>query len=213
MSGEFWAAILGALVGALAGGGISALLQRWQHRREKRERDRATAQSLFFKVLRIHSDLEGYRQHVAKCDAEAEGKDLCRGWQSLMPIANGPGRIAFTPEEMALLLSLRDMDLFNRILSLDAVHGSTIDMFELYASRRQALLAMMPADMRGSIGTIALTEDDFRRVGPLVVEVQDIDAAIRDRAEKDAQEAEKALRGLNDALRPVLGYRLELEPV
>lgn len=212
--GEFWAAVIGAIVGAIAGGGIAAILQHWQYSREKGARERALAQALFFKVLRIHSDLEGYRRHVADCAAFAHAKGLREGWQSLKPIGNGPPRIAFAPEEMALLLDLRRFDLLNTVLSLDAVHGSTVDIFELYASRRAAMGALIGADrMEGQIASVDLSEEMMRHAGPLAAELDDIVTQIKARADRDAREAWEGVTGLHEALQPKLGYRLTLEPV
>lgn len=213
---EFWAAIIGAVVGALAAGGVTALLQQWQYGREKRDRDRAYAQSLFFKVLRIHSDLEGFNRHILEANRAAERDGVRAGWQTLKPIGNLPSKVSFSGEEMAFLLSLKDMPLFNRILSLDAIHGSTVDVFALYASRRQNLLEALPATMDGGKGSVDLSalKDDLRnRILGYEVEVRDLDQAIRQRAASDAENAWKAMNDLNQAMRPILGYELELEAV
>jgi hypothetical protein len=210
MSGEFWAAIIGAIVGALAGGGITAALQNWQFGREKRDRDRGLAQSLLFKLMRIHSDLEGFRQHVAESDLRAQNAGLEVGWQSMRPIGNGPPKVSFASDEMAFLLSLRNLPLFNSILSLDAIQGSTIDIFVLYAAQRTALTSILPAQMDGMIGHIDLNEDEYRRFAPAAAALNDIVASIRAHAARDAELAWEAVTALSAAIEPVLGHRVEV---
>ncbi len=62
MDGELLAAIMGAVVGALAAGGVSALLYRWQRNQEKSEQDQALARS----IQQISTDLA--ERHYAELD-------------------------------------------------------------------------------------------------------------------------------------------------
>src|SRR5205823_3103766 len=119
-STEFWAAMLGAMIGAAAGGFIAFVLQRAnlraagrQRKQEADERRKALGHSLMFKVLQIHSQLRGLNQRLEQSFAEAKGEP----WQTVLPLANYPDKVHFLGDEMAMLLSLGDNDLFNRLLS------------------------------------------------------------------------------------------------
>jgi len=211
MSSEFWAGIVGALIGAIAGGGITWLLQHFETKATRKERDQALARSLLFKLIKIHSDLEHFRQHVVSCGELAANSNLKIGWQSFRPIANGPTKLEFTSDEMSYLMKLKNFDLFNNVLSLDALHSSTIDIFDLYAARRLELTSMMPAQMNGMVGEIALNDEQMAIVGPRMAELDDLVGSIRNRAAKDATDAQNALVETNDAVRETLGYKLNLE--
>ena len=211
MSWEFWAAIIGALVGSVTGGGIAWLLQGSQHRRKTKERNQALARSLLFKLIRIHSDFEGFKRHLEDCAAIASKNSLPVGWQSVRAIGNLPERLSFTPEEMSYLLSLQDFDLFDKVASLDVVHSSTIGIFELYKERRLALTDMFAATMKGLVGTTQMTPQQKAFFDPKAAELDQLVLDLRNRADQDAAESREALEQTNVAVKQTLGYSLELE--
>lgn len=211
MSAEFWAAVVGAIVGALTGGGIAWALQWHQDTRQTRERNRALARSLIFKLMRIHSDLHGLKKHVDECLASAKEQKLPDGWQSLRAIGNLPAEVSFTPDEMSYLLSLKNFELFNKIVDLDVLHSSTIGIFELYAARRMALMDMLPASMQGSIGTITMHDAQLAVFAPKAVELDLLASDIKGRVEQDSNESREALVEASVAVTPTLGHPLKLE--
>lgn len=210
MASEFWAAVVGAIVGSVTGGLIAWLLQLSQDRRQTRERNQALARSLIFKLIRIHSDLQGFKTHVAECEADAKRDGLPVGWQSLRAIGNLPDRISFTPEEMSYLLSLKDYVLFDKVLSLDVVHSSTIGIFELYKERRLTLTDMLSATMKGLVGTTELNASQKAFFDPKAAELDLLVSDIRVRVEQDAKESREALEQTNVAIRPTLGHSFQL---
>lgn len=133
------------------------------------------------------------------------------GWQSLRAIGNLPDRISFTPEEMSYLLSLKDYKLFDKVLSLDVLHSSTIGIFELYKDRRLALTDMLSATMSGMIGTSDLTDAQKAFFDPKAAELDLLVSDIRNRVEQDARESKEALVETNGAIGRTLGRSLELE--
>lgn len=216
MSSEFWAAVIGAIVGALAGGGISALLQHWEYNRAKKDSDKALAHSLFFKLYAIHSDLDRFRCYIRGETKFGEKAGLTVGWQSLKPLANTPPKLQFTADEMSFLLSLKDFKLFNDVHSLDRVHGSTIDIFNLYASRRMEMTSLLPTQMQGMIGYADLTRlapEVAARIPALDAELQSLCTSLTERADLDADEAWRTLGAYNGLLFSVLGHRFVIEKI
>jgi|SRR4051812_1797162 len=211
MESEFWAAVVGAIVGSVTGGLIAWFLQFSQDRRQTRERNRALARSLIFKLIRLHSDLQAFKTHVEECGANAQRDGLPIGWQSLRAIGNLPERVSFTPEEMSYLLSLKDYKLFDKVLSLDVVHSSTIGIFELYKERRLALTDMLSATMNGMIGSSELNEAQKAFFDPKAAELDLLASDIRERVERDAKESREALEETNVAVKPTLGHSLALD--
>ena len=96
-------------------------------------------------------------------------------------------------------------------MDLDVLHHSTVDIHALYSARRMELIALMPAQMEGLIGTTPLTIEDMARLAPRMAELDCLIESIRGRAAADAADAQKALLDLRDAAEPALGRRLELE--
>jgi hypothetical protein len=208
---EFWAAVVGAMVGALAGGGVTWLLQHFQSKRENSDRDKALARSLLFKLIRIYSDHEAFRRHVENCRDNAKKNDLEWGWQSFSPVANGPKRVEFSADEMSYLLSLRNYELFNEILSIDVIHTATIEIFEFYAQRRMALTDMMPASMDGTVGSFTLTPEAFAIVAPRAVELNLLINDIENSIDDDAVNAFQALTQFNNAITETIGQEITLD--
>lgn len=207
---EFWAAVAGALIGALAGGGVTWALQHIQNKQESSDRDKALARSLLFKLIRIYSDHEAFRRHVENCHDNAKDNELEWGWQSFSPVANGPKRVEFSADEMSYLLSLRNYDLFNDILSTDVIHTATIELFEFYAQRRMALTDMLPASMDGTVGSFALTPETFAIVAPRAVELNLLIKDIENSIDDDAANAFKALTEFNTAITETIGQEIAL---
>jgi hypothetical protein len=211
MTGEFWAAIVGAIVGSISAGFITWSLQRNQDHRQTLERNQALARSLMFKLVRIHSDFVGFSRHVKECEDSAKRENLPVGWQSLRAIGNLPAAVSFSPEEMGYLLSLKNDDLFNDIISLDMVHASTIGIFELYKERRLALTDLMPAVMNGMVGTVTMTNAQKAAYDPKAAELDLLVSDIRRRVDLDVAESRAALEQANLAVAATLKHSLKLE--
>lgn len=211
MINEFWAAIVGAIVGSISAGLITWFLQWTQDSRQTLERNRGLARSLLFKLMRIHSDLQGFKNHSDEALENAKRDRLPEGWQSLRAIGNLPDRVNFTPDEMSYLLSLQNYKLFEMVVSLDVVHSSTIGIFELYKERRLALTDMLSAAMQGHVGETVLTDEQKAFFDPKAAELDLLVSDIRSRVLKDAQESMQALVETNEAISKTLGHKLQVE--
>ena len=211
MENEFWAAVVGAIVGSASGGLITLLLQLSQDRRQASEHNQALARSLIFKLIRIASDLHLFKVHTDECAERAEQDKLPIGWQSFRPIANLPDRVSFSSEEMSYLLSLKDDKLFDKVLSLDVLHSSTVGIFELYKERRLALTDMLAATMDGMVGTTALNDAQKAFFDPKAAELDLLVSDIRKRVEEDASQSREALEETNAAIAETLGKPLVLK--
>ncbi len=211
MDSEFWAAVVGASVGSISGGMIAWLLQLGQDRRQTSERNQALARSLIFKLIRIYSDLRGFKNHVDASEENAKRDELAIGWQSFRAIGNLPDKISFSPEEMSYLLSLKNYPLFDKVLSLDVIHASTLRIFELHKERRMALTDMLSATMSGTVGTSELTDEQKAFFDPKAAELDLLVSDIKQRVEQDAREASEALKRTNEAIIPTLGKKIEIE--
>lgn len=214
---EFYAAIAGAIVGGVIALGIQLLALRAaanERRADALERRKALGHALLFKMIQIVSHLHGFNSHVKEALARAAADGLSgRPWQFVIPLANFPERVHFSTDEMAMLLSLQDDDVFNRIASLDELHNSTVDVFQTYAARRLSLTSMLPAAMEESVGTTALTESQMLALAPRMAELDGIISTIRLKCDQDERDSKSALTALRDLLHNKIGltYRLELK--
>ncbi|MCF6198996.1 MAG: hypothetical protein L3J67_06280 [Hyphomicrobiaceae bacterium] len=66
---EFWAAIIGAIVGGLISAGLQWLAyreQKKQREEERKNKDTAIAHSLLFKMIGIHTNLYHFNDYLEK---------------------------------------------------------------------------------------------------------------------------------------------------
>ena len=211
MSAEFWAAIAGAVVGSMSAGFITWFLQKNQDDRQTKERNQGLARSLIFKLMRIYSDMRGFKNHIDECVENGKRDGLESGWRSVRAIGNLPDKIIFSADEMAYLLSLGDLELFEKVLSLDVIHSSTIRIFELYKERRLALTDMLSASMNGLIGTTQLTDAQLAFFSPKSAELDLLVVDISSRVDMDAKDSKEALEQASIAVRATLGPKFQIE--
>ena len=216
MSSEFWAAIVGAIVGGL----MSLVLQlfalsaaRNDRESERLESKRALARALLFKTIRIHSNFVGYSRHLVEADDRAKASNLPVGWQSLLPLANAPDRVTYSSDEMSMLLSLKSDNVFNDVLNLDVIHNSTIEIFQTYNQLRLELTSRLPAQMDGQVGTTLLNSQQAMILGPRMASLSHLVEAIRVRTGADAVESLATLNRLAATLNEKLGLKLSVEPI
>jgi hypothetical protein len=154
-------------------------------------------------MLQAPAVSHGLNQHLEGSFAQAKGEP----WQIVVPLANYPAKVHFSPDEMAMLLSLGDDDLFNRILSMDQIHNGMIDVFETYGRLRLALTSLMSAEMSGKTGTSLFTDDEMRFLRPKMVELNEIIDQLKPKCTKDAADAWAVAKDLNELLRRKVGLK------
>lgn len=221
MSSEFWAAIFGALLGAVVGGLITFLLQLHAQRRaaatretDRHETRKALAHAILFKLIKIHSRFKIFSDHIENAFAEAEAAPFQNEpWQFVRAVATNPSHVLFTADEMTLLITLKEDDLFNGILSLDDAHNTMVDLFDLYRSKRDELTHVLPPQaFVGEIGSATLTAEEVLPYRPLMIEANGLVTAMRPWALKDAHDTEALIRSAQKAFGEKLGmkYRLKI---
>ncbi|NWG24632.1 MAG: hypothetical protein HXY30_09530 [Pseudorhodoplanes sp.] len=215
-NGEFWAAIIGAVVG----GYISYLtqLRAIKETRAHRQEDRLLVQqglanSLLFKVIRIHGDFYGIHRHIEECFERAR-KDGFQGepWQIVLPLANFPDSVHFSPDEMGMLLGLKDDDVFNAVATLDVVHNSLVEAVRsLSVSRRALASELTPDRVSGNTLSGVMDRDTIMRLKPQMIEVNELIEAIRTSAKTDFEESDLAMQQLVLLFRNRLQIGIRLE--
>ena len=225
-SGEFYAAIAGAIFGSVSGGIISLGLQWREHKeaRAARERDsvdakkeweRALAQELFFKLLSAFDDLYKFFEHIEESKRKAAelGIDL---WRGMSPIPNLPESITITPAELRFLFELRDFGLWHRVGDVSRNHRGVLRSFEVFGSLRDELRKEMPARIVGTVGSSTLTTADMERLGPTFAAAHTLADSLAETVEGYMRDAANALYDYNDAIKPVLdgqSFKFELPEI
>ncbi|HZP75410.1 MAG TPA: hypothetical protein VFB45_04640 [Pseudolabrys sp.] len=208
----------GTIIGSVLGGSISYWLQRRalaatkaQHDADRKEARKALGYALFFKLIRATSSLAQIGKPIAEAlerlKKEGVDEDLWPRVQGIVPL---PAEIKFSPEEMALILSL-DNKLFNDVAALDEIHNNTVAIFRRYSEKRDALTATLtPAAMNGNLGAVLLTKEQSAQIKPRSVE---LDILIRGMAQAygDAKKAWQCVKGLHSVLEKEFDLKHKLE--
>lgn len=215
-------AVFSVIGGSILGGAMSTIVafvvQKRNLEAAKKQRDedrletrKARGYALLFKMIRIASNIENLGKAMQSCFDQAAQHGF-RGdpWQIVQPMVPANEPVHFTPEEMALILSIDDK-LFNEIASMDQLHNSTASLFDLYGTMRQKVMDRFGAVMSGSIGTTGLTQADREWLAPRASELNGLIAALQQRSDEDGKEAWGVLLKLRGSLEKNLGVKHRLE--
>ncbi|WP_430419113.1 hypothetical protein [Phenylobacterium sp.] len=154
MDGEFWAAVAGAVLG----GGIAAVVQLMSVRHTRRERNRSNAYALLIKVGQIYSHLRGVHGIIDSALKDATDNERADPWRVIDGLVNAPSHVTFSHEEVALVVELQAMKLFNDLIMLDEKHNATIDVMRFYTQKRTELVdALTPEGIDGHMATAELS--------------------------------------------------------
>lgn len=213
---EFWSAIVGAIVG----GAIALLAQLVALRAAKNQRNedrlsiqRALAYSLLFKMVRIHGNLYGIHHHIEACYEKAkESREQGNPWQFYVPLANPPESVVFSPDEMGMLFSLKDDEVFNSVLDLDVAHNSLVKVVELITSSRRELTRSLKVSSVDGVKLAGVFNDqELLALRPQMIEVDSLIESARTQATTDYKASLEAVEKLNSSLRKKLGLTSKIE--
>jgi hypothetical protein len=217
---EFWSGTAAAILGAFVGGAITFFVQ-WMSLREAqriRENDRrqiqeALGNSLFFKLIKINSNFVGLHEYVETCFKNADERKLGgEPWMFVEPLANPHDRIHFTSEEMGMLLSLKNNNVFNCLLRMDDIHNSLLGILEVFNKERDILTERLNADsFKDSMLKGVLDQNQILQLKPNMIRVNSLIDSMRREAKRDVDESESALDALYELLHSKLGIKYKLE--
>ncbi len=218
--GEFYAAIIGAIVGSVLGGCVSYFLQRQSLRavrdeglEQRKYRDKSLAYSMYIKVGDIFSNLTIANSELKATVARAANQKRAAGWQDLQPFATLPMLVHFSPDEKSLLLHLKKHSLFNDISSLDRVHNNYIEMIGVYGRKRTEFTSALPIEsMDESRFTSALAKADMLRFGPTMGELDQLVQHLIKSMPADIAATEQILQRLGTLFMDEFQEVLKFEP-
>ncbi len=212
MPDEFWAAIVGAVVGGV----ITTLLQVAQqtHERslrnsERLEQRKMFAYSLVYKLMTINSMFVRVSHHLEKA-FEAAPEDW-EPWQFLEGYATSHKHVVFSPEEMTLLLKV-SADSFNDIAALDEVHNALSDTLGVFSRHKERIHELLPPSrMDGRKGHIEATQEQYMAARPYMVVANGIARDMRLSAKRDASRTFQAMQAAIPKFNRTLDMKLLVE--
>lgn len=214
---EFWASIAGAVVGGCIA--LAVQMVGLRETRRAREIDRnqvrqALGTGLLLKMIRVYSNIHHIKMHFDEAFSSPRAKEIPEPWAFVLPLANPPLHVHFDPNELSVLLSLKDNAVFGSVVEMDNIHNGLVQLVTTMAEQRRALLEKLPA--QGGIGPTfeaVLTEEQAAPLRPWVYQVNDLILQARERTNIDAARADAALDGLQRVLREKLGLPYTVQKI
>ena len=217
---EFWSAIGGVLVGTIVGGLISWVLQSkaLSDKRKERVKDlqrsqQVLANSLIIKMIKIYSNFSSINKHLEDSLANPEHiEGNPEPWQIVKPLAILPNPVFFSSEELSMLMSIGNDDVFNAVLPLDTVHNALSDTVQLFQNKQLVLLDQLKVEqIEGAFFKGSLNERQFMAMRLKIKEVNTLIEQTSLQIERGLEESKKALINLHTVLQDelVLTYKLE----
>jgi hypothetical protein len=208
--------LVGAIVGGLIGIGGQQLLL-WEGRRERvlayTKAQETLGKSLLFKVHRIYANLHAIHTRLTADVRIMTEKGLrSDAWQYVLPLAALPPQVRFTPEEMTMLLSLKDDALFNAVFDLDEDHNTLISAVETFSARRVTLeerlsdISAVTATNGQSASSVA-EDGGYGVLLPRILKVNSLLSDIIPTAEQKLHDTARIIDRLGELLRLRLGLQ------
>lgn len=214
MGNEFWAAIVGSIVGGLIAAFVQLLSIRHQAsetKQRKLENDQVTGRGLVIKLMRLVSDLHGLNQHLEQSISRIEPGMQLEPWSFVLPIANLPDRVQITHEELALIL-VHDLHAFKDLLDLEPIHLSSLRIMQIYGDMRAKLLeGMQAAEFSGNVGAVDLDTAQLRIFRPKMIELNSLINALQARKKSDLELARKTILAVARILDEKYKLKMDLE--
>ncbi len=212
---EYWdlvPAVIGGIIGALAGGIPAWLLAKRQSdetlrrdREQRNENQKALAFSVVVKLLHIINSTVSLSNHVHSCLALRADPDHAHmePWQVLVPMIGhtDEGAIRFTSGEMAVFSAANEYDFMQDMLLLAARNSSSLATFQEYCVMRNEFrkIGPKPADFDGQIGGGWLTPEEVDSLKPYTIPMNNIVVGL----ERGLDEDEKLARTVAERFGPI----------
>lgn len=200
---EYWdlvPAIVGGVIGALAGGIPAWLLAKRQSdemlrrdREQRIENQKALAFSVSVKLMHISNCTVSLYGHVKSRLALLNHPDCAHmePWEVLLPmiVHTDEGSNRFTAEELGVFVAANEVDFVNKIILLAMRHSTSLAIFKKYCDLRNDFLAIMPhpADYDGPIGLGWLQSGEVNRFKPYTIPMNDLVKGLDDGLDEDVR--------------------------
>lgn len=218
MESEFWAAVIGAVVGGGLAGAVQYMTirhQKSEEDRRRRENSQALGRGLVFKLMRIVTVLRNLHVHIDEARSRVPEAMHDEPWTYVLPIANLPETVRLTSEEVSLVM-LSSVAIMNNLLDIESVHDSSLQVMRKYGELRQALVERLPiSQSQDQVVTSALSREQIEMFRPRMIELNTLINALGARSLRDYERAKDTLIDVGGILASRYGIKFDFhfEPV
>ena len=197
-SSDMASAIVGGLIGALAGGLPAWVLAKRQSnevlrrdREQRVENQKTLAFAVCVKLLHIINSTISLSNHVKSCLAlrDDPANAHMEPWQIVIPMIGhtDEGSIRFTANEMGVFAAASEYDFMQDMMLLAVRHSSSLATFQEYCTMRNDFRAIgpKPTDFTGQIGGGWLTPEEVIRLKPYTIPMNNVVVGLDGGLDKD----------------------------
>jgi hypothetical protein len=206
-STEFWAAVIGAVIG----GGITILSQFlfWRHAVRFQERRRLL--TAFFKLCDIHSHNANLLAHLLEGEADCKA----RGYDSIdyafsRPLTFVPETPSFSDDEKAALSTIPG-PIVGEVLETEIRSRGLAEQYRSYAASHLELQWSTPAKVSGTIGTTEMSKQEYLAFAPKAARLTDTLQGLLEIAKNIAQDSEQTVEKYKAAVQTVHKVKIDAE--
>lgn len=205
-------AVIGGIIGALAGGVPAYLIARSQAKEflerdaaSKTREEKARGLTASVKVLQISNSIFALRKHVEACLLRTEGEsEAMEPWQRLIPMVGHTDErsIRFNDDEIVLIARTKQSQLMQDMLLLANRHAASLEAWRVYCERRDQLNERLPkpTHFEGDRGSATITEKELMELMPYTIPLNNLTLSLRVGLAEDAALAIKVMTELSPAL-------------
>ena len=163
--------------------------------------------------MRIVSDFANLHQHLADCYSHGEERGW-EPWQSLQELANPPEAMVFSSDEMGMLLSLGNADVFNSVLPIDMFHANFLNAFNRFFRLRNEITDRIPPVNAGGGVIEGVVDGELMRIlQPRIMAANALADDMLRQSGEHREEAEQAMNALHALFTEKLGLTHRIEMV
>lgn len=213
-SNEWITGLIGA-GGAILGSAVTVvwteLFNRRTRRRDQKARNAAGSFAAYQRLNQIYSNAVAVKRHLDTSFAEAEKEGAPYLCVLVRPLNRLSGPVEFPVDELWTLVQVGGHVLINRVSSLDHAHNSVMDVMDQYRLVRDEVWShITPESMEGTVGTVAMTPEDLKKLRPRFAELDFMLTQISPIVNSLVDDAFEAFRLLVQAKTKPLGKKFEI---
>ena len=216
----FWAAVAGALAGAIASSYFAYIIQRRSfnedreiRKEELRKTQQVLGRNLILKAARIHSNILTIHRYLEEAFQIGEQHAAAiEPWGFVRELAPLPSPVRFSDDELSMLMGLEDDGVFNSVLNIEPVHESMVELMKKYHSDRRELLVKLPiSDVQETVASTDLHPVHAESLRLQINAVNNLIEQLRAHAERGFCESRIALHDLCKLLQDKLKIKHGIE--
>lgn len=188
--------VIGALLGAIVGGGITILIQLYANHRQEYLQHKSESHTIIVKLLEIATNLHHMRNHLVGRVQVAVAEGAPFKFLYVQPYANNVNTVELNEAEKSMLLDWKQAELFNEILHVDWIYNSDCDSMNEYKRMHYEVRSIpKTTGVQGLVASTEMTKEEYLEFAPRAAELDDLLDQLVQSCKRDYEEA-KGLCGL-----------------